>query len=69
MSLTVSTELLAATTGAALLSHRKDAARMRGDREVLIRTDRLKRLHRRFQTPTDHTRPVNLAAPTAATSR
>jgi hypothetical protein len=41
MSLTVSTELLAATTGAALQSHRKDAARMIGDREVLIRTDQL----------------------------
>lgn len=41
MSLTVSTELLAATTCVALQSLRKDAARMIGDREVLIRTDQL----------------------------
>lgn len=41
MSLTVSTELLASTTSPALESLRKDAARMGGDREVRVRTDKL----------------------------
>lgn len=44
MSLTVSNELLAATTSSALQSLRKDSLRMSGDREVQVRTDKLDNL-------------------------